>query len=92
MILCMERTCRNLILSMLDPGHDTVGTHVNVWHRAAAPLGSKVTVFAELVDVNNRRAEFRVEARWGEKIVGDGTHQRAIIDTARFAEKVKNSA
>jgi len=92
MILCMERTCRNLILSMVDPGHDTVGTHVNVWHRAAAPLGSKVTVFAELLSVNNRRAEFRVEARLGEKIVGDGTHQRAIIDTARFAEKVKSTA
>jgi len=92
MILCMERTCRNLILSMLDPGHDTVGTHVNVWHRAAAPLGAKVIVFAELLAVNDRRAEFRVEARLGEKIVGEGTHQRAIIDTARFAEKVKNSA
>jgi fluoroacetyl-CoA thioesterase len=91
MILCMEHTCRNLILSMLDPGHDTVGTHVNVWHRAAAPLGAKVTVFAELTAVENRRAEFRVEARLGEKIVGEGTHQRAIIDTARFAEKVKNS-
>jgi predicted thioesterase len=91
MILCMEHTCRNLILSMVDPGHDTVGTHVNVWHRAAAPLGSKVTVFAELLAVNDRRAEFRVEARLGEKIVGEGTHQRAIIDTARFAEKVKNS-
>jgi len=92
MILFMERTCRNLILSMVDPGHDTVGTHVNVWHRAAAPLGSKVTVLAELLAVNNRRAEFRVEARLGEKMVGDGTHQRAIIDTARFAEKVKNNA
>ena len=92
MILCMERTCRNLILSMVDPGHDTVGTHVSVWHRAAAPLGSKVTVFAELLSVNNRRAEFRVEARLGEKMVGDGTHQRAIIDTARFAEKVKSTA
>jgi fluoroacetyl-CoA thioesterase len=92
MILCIERACRNLILSMLDPGHDTVGTHVNVWHRAAAPLGSKVTVFAELLAVGNRRAEFRVEARLGEKIVGEGTHQRAIIDTARFSEKVKNSA
>lgn len=91
MILCMERASRNLILSMLDPGHDTVGTHVNVWHRAAAPLGAKVTVFAELLAVNDRRAEFRVEARLGEKIVGEGTHQRAIIDTARFAEKVKNS-
>jgi predicted thioesterase len=90
MILGMERTCRNLILSMVDPGHDTVGTHVNVWHRAAAPMGSKVNFLAELLAVNDRRAEFRVEARLGEKIVGEGTHQRAIIDVARFAEKVKN--
>ena len=90
MILGMERTCRNLILSMVDPGHDTVGTHVNVSHRAAAPMGSKVNFLAELLAVNDRRAEFRVEARLGEKIVGEGTHQRAIIDVARFAEKVKN--
>lgn len=91
MILCMERMCRNLILPMLDAGHDTVGTHVNVWHRAAAPMGSKVAFRSELLSVNNRRAEFRVEARLGEKIVGEGTHQRAVIDTARFAEKAKNN-
>jgi len=91
MILFMERTCRNLILSMLDPGHDTVGTHVDVWHRAAAPIGSKVTIFAELLAVNGRRAEFRVEARVGEKIVGEGAHQRAVIEVARFAGKVANS-
>lgn len=91
MILFMERACRNLILSMVDPGHDTVGTHVNVSHCAAAPMGSKVIFLAELMAVNNRRAEFRVEARLGEKIVGEGTHQRAVIEIARFAEKVKNS-
>jgi fluoroacetyl-CoA thioesterase len=45
----------------------------------------------ELLSVNNRRAEFRVEARLGEKIVGEGTHQRAVIDTARFAEKSKKT-
>jgi fluoroacetyl-CoA thioesterase len=91
MILFMERSCRSLILSMLDPGHDTVGTHVNVWHRAAAPMASKVTVSAELTAVNGRRAEFRVEARLGEKIVGEGTHQRAVIEVARFAGKVANT-
>lgn len=92
MILFMERTSRNLILPMLDPGHDSVGTHVNVSHVAAAPLGSKVTFFAELLSVQDRRAEFRVQARWGEKIVGEGTHQRTVIDVARFRDKVKNSA
>lgn len=92
MILFMERTSRNLILPMLDPGHDSVGTHVNVSHVAAAPLGSKVTFFAELLSVQDRRAEFRVQARWGEKMVGEGTHQRTVIDVARFRDKVKNSA
>jgi fluoroacetyl-CoA thioesterase len=91
MILFMERTCRNLVLSMIDPGHDTVGTHVNVYHRAAAPIGSIVSIFAELLSVNDRRMEFRVEAKLGEKTVGEGTHQRALIEISRFAEKVKDT-
>ncbi len=92
MILFMERTCRNLILGMLDPGHDTVGTHVNVAHLAAARLGSKITFAAELTGMAERRAEFRVQARQGEKVIGEGTHQRAVINVARFAEKVRNGA
>jgi fluoroacetyl-CoA thioesterase len=89
MILFMERTCRNLILPMLDSGHDTVGTHVNVSHCAAAPIGATVIFAAELVKVTNRRVEYRVEARLGERIVGEGTHQRAIVEVRRFAERVK---
>jgi predicted thioesterase len=92
MILFMERACRNLILAMLDPGCDTVGTHVDVWHRAAAPIGSGIRIQVELLAVNGRRAEFRVEAWLGERIVGEGTHQRAVIEVARFAEKVANTA
>lgn len=91
MILFMERTCRNLILAMLDAGHDTVGTHVNVAHIAAAPLGSKITFAAELIAMQERRAEFRVRATVGEKLIGEGTHQRAVINVARFAEKVRTS-
>ena len=89
MILFMERACRNLILPMLEPGHDTVGTHVNVSHCAAAPMGSTVIFGAELAKVTNRRVEFRVKARLGEKMVGEGTHERAVIEVRRFAEKVK---
>ena len=88
MILVMERTSRDLILPMVDEGYDTVGTHVNVAHKAAAPMGSVVKFTAELLAVNNRRAEFRVEARMGEKIIGEGTHQRAIIEVRGFGEKV----
>ena len=60
MIGYMERTCRNLVLPMLEPGHDTVGTHVNVAHLAAAPLGMMVTFKAEVTGVRDRRVEFRV--------------------------------
>ena len=92
MILFMERTCRNLILAMLDAGHDTVGTHVNVAHLAVAPLGSKITFVAQLTGIKERRAEFHVQARLGEKVIGEGTHQRAVINVARFSEKVRNGA
>ena len=89
MILYMEQTCRNLLLEMLDPGHDSLGTHVNVSHSAAAPLGSTVTFHAELIAVNKRRVDFRVAAMLGDKVVGEGTHQRGVIDVSRFAEKLK---
>jgi fluoroacetyl-CoA thioesterase len=86
MILFMERTCRNMIAEVLDEGFSTVGMHVNIWHLAAAPEGSAVKYKAELTKVTTRRCEFRVEARMGEKKIGEGTHLRAIVETKRFAK------
>src|ERR1044071_3208887 len=63
MIGYMERTCRDTVLPLLDPGHDTVGTHVNVAHLAAAPMGMTVTFSCEIIAVTDRRVQFRVEAR-----------------------------
>ena len=94
MILGMEQACRNLILEMLAPGHDSVGTHVNVAHKAAAPLGSTVVFSAELIEVNDRRAEFRVAATLNGKIVQfdrqmntdwyrDTTFDYLVYDSAR---------
>jgi len=95
MIGYMERTCRNTVLPLLDAGHDTVGTHVNVAHLAAAPMGMTVTFRAEVTGVSERRIEFRVEA-WDEKEkIGEGTHERAIINIAKFATRLaakKNSS
>jgi fluoroacetyl-CoA thioesterase len=89
MIGFMEGTCRNLVLSMLDAGHDTVGTHVNVYHRAAAPMGSTVTFRAELTAINDRRIQFSVKATMGGTIIGEGTHERAVIDVRKFKERVE---
>ena len=88
MIGYMERTCRDTALPFLDAGHDTVGTHVNVSHLAAAPLGMTVTFTAEITAVKDRRIEFRVEA-WDEKEkIGEGTHERAVINVAKFATRL----
>ena len=88
MIGYMERTCRDTVLPLLDPGYDTVGTQVNVAHLAAAPMGMAVTFSAEVIAVEERRVKFRVEA-WDEKEkIGEGTHERAIINVAKFATKL----
>jgi len=88
MIGYMEYTCRDTVLPLLDAGYDTVGTHVNVAHLAAAPVGMAVVFKAEVTAVQDRRVQFRVEA-WDEKEkIGEGTHERAIINVAKFAIKL----
>jgi predicted thioesterase len=88
MIGYMERTCRDTALPLLDPGHDTVGTKVNVSHLAAAPIGACVSFSAEIVAVTGRRIEFRVEAWDEQEKIGEGTHERAIINVAKFAARL----
>lgn len=86
MIGLMERACRDLVFPMLEPGQDTVGTHVNVYHRKAAPMGATVTFRAEMTAVNRRRVQFNVRATMGDVVVGEGTHERAIIEVRSFAK------
>lgn len=88
MIGYMERTCRDAVLPLLDPGHDTVGTHVNVSHLAAAPMGMMVTFQAEVIGVADRRIQFRVEAFDEKEKIGEGTHERAMINVAKFAARM----
>jgi len=90
MIGYMERTCRDLVLPLLDPGHDTVGTQVTVSHLAAAPLGAMVTFRAEIYGVRERRVDFRVEAWNEDRKIGEGTHERTVINVAKFAERMKS--
>lgn len=89
MIAFMEGTSRNLVLKMLDQGMDTVGTHVNVYHRKAAPMGATVIFTAQLTAVNNKRLEFAVKCMMGEAVIGEGTHERAIVDVKQFKQRVE---
>ena len=89
MIGYMEKVSRDLLVGMLEPGKDSVGTVVNVKHLGAAPMGTKVTFRSKLVSVDGRRATFEVEAFDSQEKIGEGLHERFIITVANFAEKMK---
>jgi predicted thioesterase len=88
MVRLMERAAVNGLAPFLAPGQQSVGTMVNVKHLAATPLGATVTARAELVEQNGRRLLFRVSAHDGTDLIGEGTHERALIDLARFEARV----
>ena len=86
-IALMERTCNESVLPYLAEGQGTVGTHVDVSHSAATPVGMRVWCESELVEVDNRRLLFKVKAFDDCGAIGEGLHERFIIDTVRFAAK-----
>ncbi len=88
MIRYMEWTSRNLVLPLLETGYDTVGTKVNISHLAAAPIGSVVTFRSEVIGVAERRVLFQVTARTENEVIGEGTHERGIINVAKFATRL----
>ncbi len=84
--------CEECARQMIDPGlptgQKTVGTVISLEHLAATPPGTRVTVTAELVAVDRRRLSFSLEARDEVELVGRATHERFVIDEARFAASV----
>lgn len=69
-------------------GHQTVGTKVDVSHLRACKVGTEVTVTAELTEVDGRRLEYVVKAEDSKGLLGEGRHQRFIIDPERFMAKL----
>ena len=88
MVRLMERAAVNAIKEHLAPGQQSVGTMVNVKHLAATPLGATVTARAELISIEGRRLLFKVSAHDGTELIGEGMHERALIDLARFEQRV----
>jgi fluoroacetyl-CoA thioesterase len=89
MIMEMEETCRLLLKEQFvtHPEWDSVGTIVDVRHLAATPVGAEVYLKAKVVSVEGRRVMFEVEARDRLERVGDGRHERFIINVPRFRAK-----
>lgn len=89
MIAEMEETCRLLLKEQFvkDAEWDSVGTIVDIRHLAATPVGAEVSLRAKVVSVEGRRVMFEVEARDGLERVGEGRHERFIINVPRFRAK-----
>ena len=92
MIAMIEKTCNDSVLPLLERGEGTVGTRVDVTHCAATPVGMRVWCDSELVTVDRRRLVFKVAAYDECGLIGEGTHERFVIDTERFMQKVKDKA
>jgi len=85
----LEMTARDSVKPLLDEGFDTVGTRVDVRHLAATPLGMHVTFRSELTAIEDRRLVFQVEAFDEKEKISAGSHERAIIQVAKFAARVQ---
>jgi fluoroacetyl-CoA thioesterase len=89
MIMIMENAALNAMKPYLEAGESALGTRVDVRHLAATPAGRLVTGEAEVTKVDGRRLEFTLRALDGTEVIGTGTHERMIIDLARFSERLK---
>lgn len=88
MIMVMENAALNAIKPYFDAGESALGTRVDIAHLAATPVGRSVTGHAEVTRVEGRRVEFTVRATDGGEEIGVGTHERMVIDMARFAARL----
>ena len=92
MVSLMEEAALNAVEGSLPAGHQTVGTRLDVTHTAATPVGLRVTARAELTGVNGRRLTFRVSAADEHEQIGEGTHERIVVNVERFDQRAQRKA
>ncbi|MBB6481185.1 thioesterase family protein [Spirochaeta isovalerica] len=92
MVGIMENAAMNCVGPYLEEGQTTVGTHLDVKHLAATPVGMEVRARAELLEIDGRRLRFKVEAFDQKEKIGEGFHERFIINTDKFLKKIAEKA
>jgi len=88
MVLVMENAALNAIRPFLEAGESAVGTEIDVRHLAATPIGHNVRAEAEVIKVGGKRIEFKVSASDEIEEIGNGIHQRTVIDLQSFNERL----
>ena len=89
MINLIEAAALAAVEHLLPEGYQSLGTHLDVHHVAATPVGMRVRATAEVVKSENRTVYFRVEARDEKDLIGHGTHERVVVNVAKFDQRVQ---
>lgn len=89
MIAMMEQTAAESVAPYLPEGSSTVGTHLDVRHLAATPVGLAVTCETELVEIDRRRLVFSCRAYDSAGLIGEGVQERFIVNSESFLKKTE---
>ena len=89
MINLFEAAALAAIEHLLPLGHQSLGTVLNVRHIAATPVGMKVSAEARVLRVENRTVHFFLQAQDEKELIGDGDHQRVVVNVAKFDQRVQ---
>ena len=89
MINLIEAAALAAVEHRLEPGTQSLGTHLDVHHVAATPVGMRIHATATVERVQERKIFFRVEARDEKDLIGHGTHERVVVNVARFDARVQ---
>jgi predicted thioesterase len=90
MAALMEKTAALSVAPMLGEGEGTVGISLNIRHLAATPIGLEVTCESELIEIDRKRLVFSLKVSDGVDLIGDGTHERFIINNEKFMAKAES--
>lgn len=89
MINLMEAAALDAAEHLLPQGYQSLGTHLDVSHIAATPVGMRVRATAEVTEVQGNNITFRVAAHDGRDLIGEGTHRRVVVEVARFDRRLQ---
>jgi predicted thioesterase len=89
MVNLMEAAALQAVEGLLPAGHQTVGTHLDITHTAATPVGMRVRAYAEVTKVEKRTLSFNVYAEDEKERIGGGVHERIIINLERFDQRMQ---
>ena len=89
MINLIEAAALKAIEHLLQPGYQSLGIHLDVHHVAATPVGMRARATAVVTKVDGRTVTFNVEARDEKDLIGHGTHERVVVNVAKFDARVQ---